>query len=110
MHPDTFKHFHTVIIHKDLKSAEDSLAAPFRSTPLLNLDNPAIHLRFFKDATKLAFSSQMKCHLRAEATGIKTRPDAWKWIAAKVNRHLLNPQWLRADLMDNIGVTPIENL
>ena len=86
------------------------MAAPFRSTPLLNLGNPAIHLGFFKDATQLAFSSQMKCHLRAEATGIKMRPDAWKWIVAKVNRHLLDPQWLRADLLDNIGVTPIEDL
>ena len=45
-------------------------------------------------------------HLRAEATGIKTRSDSLKWIVAKVKRHLPDPQWHRADLVANIGVTP----
>ena len=47
----------------------------------------------------------MKCHSHAEAMGIKTRADAWKWIAHKASGRSPGPQWQYADLVDNIGGT-----
>ena len=44
------------------------------------------------------------CYLRAETAGIKTQSDAWKRIADQVKSLLPDPQWLNADLVDNIGV------
>ena len=54
-HPDESERFHTVEIHKELKSAKDSLAAPFRNTPSLNSDNQEIRSMFLEDAMELAF-------------------------------------------------------
>ena len=44
----------------------------------------------------------MKRHVRAEATGIKTRPDARKWVAEHVNNYSSAPQWPHADLVGSI--------
>ena len=48
----------------------------------------------------------MKFHSHAEAMGIQTRSDAWRWVASQANSHSPDPHWLRADLVGNIGVTP----
>ena len=45
----------------------------------------------------------MKRHLHAEALGIEPRPAGWKSIANRANNSSLDPNWTRADLVDNIG-------
>ena len=88
-----------------LGAAEESLAAPFRSSPSLNLDNPEIYLEFLKVASGASFSPHVRCHPHAEAMGIKTRPDAWAWIANRVTGHMPDPQWQQADRAAKTGAT-----
>ena len=52
---------------------------------------------------ELACPPHMKRHLHAEVIEIQTRPDAWKWIAGQVHSHLPDPEWLHADLLDDVG-------
>ena len=86
------------------ESAEESLAARPRGAPLSNSDNPDMYLKFFKVAMEFDLSPHMKCHLRAEAIGVRTRADAWKWIPDQVTSPLTDLQWLRAHVAGNICV------
>ena len=79
-------------------SVEDSSAAPLHSTPLLNLGNAGIYLKFVSVATGHSSAPQMTRRLHAAAMGIGTRSNAWKWLAGRVNSHLPDPQWLNTDL------------
>ena len=76
-----------------LGALEESLAAPLRSTPPLNLGNPDIFSKSCTVAIELASCPHIKCHLHAGAMGVKSLSDARKWIAGQVAIHVPDREW-----------------
>ena len=58
-----------------LGSLGESLGIPLRSTPFINTDSPATHLKFRKRAPGFAMVPHARRHVYAESMGIRTRLD-----------------------------------
>ena len=87
-------------------AAGESLAVPFRNPPSLDLDKPWIRAKFFRDTLGFFICPRVRRPPRAEAMGINSRADAWRWIAHQVHILLPDTTCQHVDPANNIGATP----
>ena len=55
-----------------------------RCAPSFDMDNPAAYLKFFRPPQEVAMSPRAERYVHAEAMGIETRQDSWKWMGTQV--------------------------